>query len=167
MKTDARVEIVHYKNNELTVRIIGDIDKRQMDLYIQHRRDLFRKEAQSLRAGKKPYTVPPIELELSDKRKKRTTGKNSQNTKLHGIIRIIANSTGNAFDVVKYEIKRKAMNELNYPVMKNGWGEVVWNTIYHEPFPQSEADCSTVEASLLIEAAYLLAADLGIFIGDI
>ncbi|WP_289844639.1 hypothetical protein [Treponema phagedenis] len=24
MKTDARVEIVHYKNNELTVRIIGD-----------------------------------------------------------------------------------------------------------------------------------------------
>lgn len=161
MKTDASVEIVRWQGNELTVRLVGEIDKREMDFYIQHRRELYKRNMQE---NKRPFHYPLIELLLSDKYKKRTTGKNSQNTKLHGMIRIIANSTGNPFDVVKMEVKRKAMNELHYPVQKDALGDVVWNKLLNEPFPQSEAECTTVEESILIEAAYLIAADLGIFI---
>lgn len=164
MKTDASVEIVRWQGNELTVRLLGEIDKREMDLYIQHRRELYKRNMQE---NKRPFHYPPIELLLSDKYKKRSTGKHSQNTKLHGMVRIIANSTGNPFDVVKTEVKRKAMNELGYPTMCDENGEPVWNALLHEPFPQSEADCTTVEESLLIEAAYLIAADLGIFIDGV
>lgn len=164
MKTDATAEIVKWQSGELTLRIAGNIDAAQMDAYIQHRRELYRR---NMKQNKTPYNHPPIELLLSDKYKKRTTGKNSQNTKLHGIIRIIANSTGNAFDVVKTEVKRKAMNELNYPVQKDEGGGIVWNKLLNEPFPQSEAECTTVEESLLIEAAYLIAADLEIFIDGV
>ena len=164
MKTDASVEIVRWEGSELTVRLVGEIDKREMDLYIQHRRELYKRNMQE---NKRPFHYPPIELLLSDKYKKRTTGKHSQNTKLHGMIRIIANSTGNPFDVVKTEVKRKAMNELHYPVQKDALGNAAWNKLLNEPFPQSEAECTTVEESILIEAAYLIAADLGIFIDGV
>ncbi|MGP1529854.1 MAG: hypothetical protein ACTTI3_05880 [Treponema sp.] len=164
MKTDASVEIVRWEGSELTVRLVGEIDKREMDCYIQHRRELYKRNMQE---NKRPFHYPPIELLLSDKYKKRSTGKHSQNTKLHGMIRIIANSTGNPFDVVKAEVKRKAMNELQYPVQKDELGGVAWNKLLNEPFPQSEAECTTVEESILIEAAYLIAADLGIFIDGV
>ena len=159
MKTDASVEIVRWQGNELTVRLPGEIDKREMDFYIQHRRELYKR---NVKENKHPFHYPLIELLLSDKYKKRTTGKNSQNTKLHGMIRTIANDTGNDFEMVKYVIKQKAMNELGYPTMRGEDGEPVWNALLNEPFPQSEADCTTVEESLLIEAAYLIAAENGI-----
>ena len=98
MKTDAGVEIVRWQGNELTVRLPGDVDKKQMDCYIRHHRELYKRNMQE---NKCPFHYPLIELLLSDRYKKRT--KNSQNTKLHGMIRIIANSTGNPFDVVKTE----------------------------------------------------------------
>ena len=159
MKTDAQVEIVLWRGNELTLRLSGEIDKKHMDVYIQHRRELYKRNMQ---ANKRPFHYPPIELLLSDKYKKRTTGKNSQNAKLHGIIRTIANDTGNDFEMVKYVIKQKAMNELGYPTMRGDDGEPVWNVLLNEPFPQSEADCTTIEESLLIEAAYLIATENGI-----
>ncbi|MGP1594741.1 MAG: hypothetical protein ACTTH8_05805 [Treponema sp.] len=121
-------------------------------------------DKRNMQANKRPFHYPPIELLLSDKYKKRSTGKNSQNAKLHGMIRTIANDTGNDFEMVKYVIKQKAMNELGYPTMCGDDGEPVWNTLLHEPFPQSEANCTTVEESLLIEAAYLLAAENGIIL---
>ena len=43
MKTDASVEIVRWQGNELTVRLPGEIDKKQMDFYIQHRRELYKR----------------------------------------------------------------------------------------------------------------------------
>ena len=164
MKTDATVEIIKWQNGELTLKLTGDIDIKQMEAYIQHRKDLYRKEMDYRYSVGKKYIAPPIELLLSDKYKKRTTGKNSQNTKLHGLIRAIANTTGNDFAMVKYAIKEKAMYEMNYPSMKDENGEVVWNVLFNRPFPQSEADCNTQEESLLIETAYRLAAEEGIYL---
>lgn len=164
MKTNATVEILNWQNGELTLKLIGEIDIKQMENYIRHRKDLYRKEMDCRYYSDKEYIAPPIELLLSDKYKKRTTGKNSQNTKLHALVRAIANATGNNFEMVKYVIKEKAMYEMNYPEMRDENGEVVWNTLFNRPFPQSEADCNTQEESLLIETAYRLAAEEGIFL---
>lgn len=153
MKTKSTVEILSWHNGELTVKVIGDIGLQEMSKYIQYR----------LRLSE---TKPQVELQLGDKCKKRTTGKNSQNTKLHGILRQIANATGNGVDMVKYVVKQKAMNELGYPTMKNANGDIVWNTLLNEPFAQSEADCTTKDERLLIDAAYMLAAENQIFVED-
>lgn len=161
MKTNATVKLLKWQNGELTLKLIGEIDIKQMEVYLQHRRELYNR---NVKLNKKPYGYPPIELLLSDKYKKRTTGKNSQNTKLHGLIRAIANATGNDPAMVKYAIKEKAMYEMNYPAMKDENGDVVWNILFNRPFPQSEADCNTQEESLLIETAYRLAAEEGIYL---
>ena len=47
MKTDASVEIVRWQGNELTVRLPCEIDKREMDFYIQHRRELYKRNMKS------------------------------------------------------------------------------------------------------------------------
>lgn len=109
----------------------------------------------------KPYTLPPVELCLSDKYQKRGTGKNSQNTLLHCIIRTIAVETGNDFAVVKREVKRQAI-AMGYPIEKDGAGNYVMDILFNEPKPQSEADCTTVEESILIDCAIRMASELGI-----
>ncbi len=160
MKTDAIVDIKSFKNDELTLKANNEADRIRLAQFVQHRRDIYKK---NVKAGKNP-NYPLIMLNLSDKHKKRTTGKNSQNAKLHGLIRIIAEATGNDFAIVKYEIKRQAMEKMGYPVMKDSLGKEVWNKIRNEPMPQSESNCTTVEESLLIDSAYLLGADLGIIL---
>ena len=140
MKTQAVVKIVNFQNGELTLKIVGDIDRVKIAEYVQHRT----RNAEKL-------TALPIELFLSDKYQKRATGKNSQNAKLHGIIRQLAISTGNDFNVVKAVIKQRALN-AGYPVAKTAAGDV--------------KICTTVEESILIDTAYLIAAELGIYIEE-
>ena len=53
---------------------------------------------------------------------------------------------------------------MNYPALKDENGDVVWNILFNRPFPQSEADCNTQEENLLIETAYRLAAEEGIYL---
>ena len=72
MKTDASVEIVSWQGNELTVRLPCEIDKREMDFYIQHRRELYKR---NMKENKRPFHYPLIELLLSDKYKKTHHGK--------------------------------------------------------------------------------------------
>ena len=87
-------------------------------------------------------------------RKPRTTGENSQNHLLNGIIVQICEETGNDYDSVKDAVKMIAVEQLAYP----------YKTIGGKIIPQRERDCSVEECSKLIEAAQMLAADLGIIV---
>ena len=85
---------------------------------------------------------------------RRTTGENSQNHLLNGIIVQICEETGNDYDSVKDAVKMIAVEQLAYP----------YKTIGGKIIPQRERDCSIEECSKLIEAAQMLAADLGIIV---
>ena len=91
---------------------------------------------------------------LQPPKKPRTTGENSQNHLLNGIIVQICEETGNDYDSVKDAVKMIAVEQLAYP----------YKTIGGKIIPQRERDCSIEECSKLIEAAQMLAADLGIIV---
>lgn len=86
----------------------------------------------------------------------RTTGKDSQNHHLNGHIMQICAETGNDYDAVKDAVKMLAMSTMGYPYKTIG-GQIV---------PQRERDASVDECALLIEAAHVLAADLGIILQE-
>lgn len=89
-------------------------------------------------------------------RKPRTTGEHSQNHHLNGHIMQICNETGNTYNAVKDEVKRIAIETMGYPY------EIINGHIH----PKGESDSSTDECALLIEAAHVLAADLGIILQE-
>lgn len=86
--------------------------------------------------------------------KPRTTGPDSQNHMLNGNIMQIVNETGNDYDTVKYCVKMIAVEQLSYP----------FTTIAGHIVPKRERDCNTEECSKLIEASFMLAADMGIIL---
>lgn len=89
-------------------------------------------------------------------RKPRTTGEGSQNHLLNGILVQICEETGNDYDSVKDAVKMIAVEQFAYP----------YKTIGGRIIPQRERDCSVEECSKLIEAAQMLAADLGIILQE-
>ena len=91
---------------------------------------------------------------LQPPKRPRTTGKDSQNHLLNGIIVQICEETGNDYDSVKDAVKMIAVEQFAYP----------YKTIGGRLIPQRERDCSVEECSKLIEAAQMLAADLGIIV---
>ena len=91
---------------------------------------------------------------LQPPKRPRTTGKDSQNHLLNGIIVQICEETFNDYDSVKDAVKMIAVEHLAYP----------YKTIGGKIIPQRERDCSVEECSKLIEAAQMLAADLGIIV---
>ena len=91
-------------------------------------------------------------VKLALPRKPRTTGWRSQSHHVNGHVQTIAAYTGDSFDDVKMHVKREAIAD-GYQVRTNSWGEVV---------PQSEADASTVECAMLIDAAHRVASFLGV-----
>lgn len=93
---------------------------------------------------------------LERPRKARTTGENSQNHHLNGHIMQICNETGNDFEAVKYCVKMIAVEQMGYP----------FKTVAGHILPQGERQCSTGECAKLIEAAHILAADLGIVLQE-
>lgn len=86
----------------------------------------------------------------------RTTGGGSQNHHLNGHILQICNETGNDYDSVKDAIKMIAVENMGYP----------YKTIGKKIVPLRERESSTDECAKLIEAAHLLAADLGIILQE-
>lgn len=86
----------------------------------------------------------------------RTTGEGSQNHHLNGHIMQICNETCAGYSAVKDEVKRIAVESMGYPY------EIVNGHIH----PKGESDSSTDECALLIEAAHVLAADLGIILQE-
>ena len=93
-------------------------------------------------------------LTLQPPKRPRTTGKDSQNHLLNGILVQICEETGNDYDSVKDAVKMIAVEQFAYP----------YKTIGGRLIPQRERDCSVEECSKLIEAAQMLAADLGIIV---
>ena len=95
-------------------------------------------------------------LTMQPPKRPRTTGPNSQNHHLNGHIMQICNETGASYSAVKDEIKRIAVEFMGYPY------ELINGHIH----PKGESDCSTDECAKLIEAAHILAADLGIILQE-
>ena len=93
---------------------------------------------------------------LQPPKKPRTTGEGSQNHHLNGHIMQICNETCAGYSAVKDEIKRIAVEDMGYPY------EIINGHIH----PKGESDSSTDECALLIEAAHVLAADLGIILQE-
>lgn len=93
---------------------------------------------------------------LQPPKKPRTTGEGSQNHHLNGHIMQICNETCNSYAAVKDEVKRIAVEQMGYPY------EIINGHIH----PKGESDSSTDECALLIEAAHVLAADLGIILQE-
>lgn len=133
---EANCEIVNYTGNTLSIKI---------PYYLI---DSWKVLHQSLRERR----VNQVYVKLGKPRKPRTTGDGSQSHHLNGHVQQIAAETGDEFDDVKMEIKRRAVKR-GYPFRTDSFGNVV---------PQSEADCSTEECAMLIEEAHDVAAFLNI-----
>ena len=138
-----------------TFKIYGSGDKRGLRFPPEFR-ILFEclcDEADKLRNGyiTAKFTLP---------RRYRSTGKNSQNTKLNGAIQQICISTGNDFGDIKKYVKQQAVS-MGFPILKDESGNDkldLWGNIQGI----SERDSSTEECALLITAVLQLAAELDI-----
>lgn len=95
-----------------------------------------------------------VAVTLARPYKPRTTGPDSQNHMLNGNIMQIVNETGNDYETVKYCVKMIAVEQLGYP----------FQTVAGHVVPKRERDCNTEECSKLIEASFMLAAELGIIL---
>ena len=113
-------------------------------------REAIRRELEKCRDKNNDYVL----LTLQPPKRPRTTGKDSQNHLLNGIIVQICEETGNDYDSVKVAVKMIAVEQFAYP----------YKTIGGRIIPQRERECSVEECSKLIEAAQMLAADLGIIV---
>lgn len=93
---------------------------------------------------------------IASPKRPRTTGDGSQNHHLNGHIMQICAETGNHYDVVKNAVKMIAVEQMGYPY-----------TDFHGVItPKPESESSTDECAKLIEAAHILAADLGIILRE-
>lgn len=88
--------------------------------------------------------------------KPRTTGAHSQNHHLNGHIMQICAETQNDYETIKYCVKMIAVERLGYSYEQFGKYIV----------PKGERDCDTEEESKLIEAAHILAAEIGIILRE-
>ena len=115
-------------------------------------REAIRRELERCRDKNNDYVL----VTMQPPRKPRTTGEHSQNHHLNGHIMQICNETQNSYNAVKDEIKRIATEEMGYP----------YEEINGHIHPIGESESSTDECAKLIEAAHVLAADLGIILQE-
>ena len=115
-------------------------------------REAIRRELERCKDKNNDYVL----VTLQPPKRPRTTGEDSQNHHLNGHIMQICAETGNDYDAVKYAVKMLAVSTMGYPYKTIG-GQIV---------PQRERDASVDECALLIEAAHVLAADLGIILEE-
>jgi hypothetical protein len=112
----------------------------------------IKRELSKCRAKNNGYVLVTVQ----PPKRPRTTGENSQNHHLNGHIIQICNETNNDYDSVKDAIKQFAVENMGYP----------YKTIAGRIIPQRERECSTDECAKLIEAAHVIAADLGIILQE-
>lgn len=115
-------------------------------------REAVRRELAKCRDRHNDYVL----VTLEPPKKPRTTGACSQNHHLNGHIMQICNETGNGYSAVKDEVKRIAVENLGYP----------YETLNGHIHPKGESESSTDECAKLIEAAHILAADLGMILQE-
>ena len=105
----------------------------------------------------------PLAITLARPKKKRTTGKYSQNHHLNGHIQQICEETGNDFQTVKLYIKKEALKR-GYPTKVRDGEQII--DLWGNPIPISEGEANTVECGYLIEEVHILASDLGIILKE-
>ena len=115
-------------------------------------REAIRRELERCRDKNNDYVL----VTMQPPKRPRTTGEHSQNHHLNGHIMQICNKTKNSYNAVKNEIKRIATEEMGYP----------YEEINGHIHPIGESESSTDECAKLIEAAHVLAADLGIILQE-
>jgi hypothetical protein len=115
-------------------------------------REAIRRELERCRDKNNDFVL----ITMQPPKRPRTTGEGSQNHHLNGHLLQICNETGNDYDTVKDAVKQLAVEQMGYPYKTIG-GRIV---------PQRERECSTDECAKLIEAAHILAADLGIILQE-
>ncbi len=103
-------------------------------------------------------------ITLDTPHKPRTTGERSQNRHLNGHVQQIAQETGNDFEVVKLAVKYKAIS-MGYPIMYGADGKPV-KDIFGNVTGISEADSSTEQCAILIEAVHMVAAEAEVFLKE-
>ena len=115
-------------------------------------REAIKRELTKCRDKHSDYVLVTIQ----PPKKPRTTGDGSQNHHLNGHIMQICVETGNDYDAVKNAVKMIAVEQMGYPY-----------TDFHGVItPKLESESSTDECAKLIEAAHVLAADLGIVLRE-
>ena len=112
----------------------------------------IKRELRKCRDKNNDYVLVTIQLP----KKPRTTGAHSQNHHLNGHIMQICNETGQDYDAVKYCVKMIAVEQMGYP----------YSEMADHILPKPEHESSTDECAKLIEAAHILAADLGIILQE-
>lgn len=91
----------------------------------------------------------------------RSTGKYSQNHRLNGFIAQVCHAKGGDFDMIKCEVKRRAI-ELGFPPYR----EVRIGGQLYAIF-KSEADCTMRECGYLIATVEQLAAEEGVHLVEV
>ena len=115
-------------------------------------REAIKRELAKCRDKHNDYVLVTIQ----PPKKPRTTGDGSQNHHLNGHIMQICAETGNDYDAVKNAVKMIAVEQMGYPY-----------TDFHGVItPKPESESSTDECAKLIEAAHVLAADLGLVLRE-
>ena len=115
-------------------------------------REAIRRELTKCRDKHNDYVLVTVQ----PPKRPRTTGDGSQNHHLNGHIMQICAETGNDYETVKNAVKMLAVEQMGYPY-----------TDFHGVItPKGESESSTEECAKLIEAAHLLAADLGIVLRE-
>ena len=104
-----------------------------------------------------------VTVRVSNVHRPRSVGEGSQNHHLNGHIQQISIETGNPFDVVKMEVKVRAIG-MGYPMLTDD-GKTK-EDIFGRPMGISESDASVEECALLIEAAHMLASELSIILEE-
>ena len=96
--------------------------------------------------------IDQMYVKLDRPKRIRTTGEKSQNHHLNGHVQQLAQDTGDYFDDMKSNIKRKAMGK-GYPFRTNAFGDAV---------PISESEATTEQCAMLIDTAHEVASFLGV-----
>ena len=97
-----------------------------------------------------------VQVTIKPPYRPRTTGKGSQNHHLNGHIIQLCNLTNHSYEEIKYCVKMKAVEMLNYP----------YSMIDGYILPKGESECNTEECAKLIEAAHILAAEWGFILKE-
>lgn len=106
-----------------------------------------------------------FDLVVSTPRKKRSTGFKSQNAHFNGHCQQISMETGQDFETVKLYVKRQAI-PMGLPLKQRPDGEILYSIADGLPVPISETDMDTIQCGWCIDAAHLLAAELGIILRE-
>ena len=115
-------------------------------------REAIKRELTKCRDKHNDYVL----VTIASPKRPRTTGDGSQNHHLNGHIMQICAETGNDYETVKNAVKMLAVEQMGYPY-----------TDFHGVItPKPESESSTDECAKLIEAAHILAADLGIILKE-